>query len=52
MGCVYSSTLTGLCTLSVDGNPFPMVWNKYTIDETRDIGYSSKIISFEIKELE
>ena len=30
--------------------PFPMVWDKYAIDETRDIGYSEKIISLEIVE--
>lgn len=32
--------------------PFPMVWDKYRIDETFDIGYSDKIISFEIVEVE
>ena len=34
----------------LDGWSYPVVWDRYTIDGIRDIGYSDKTISFEIKE--
>jgi hypothetical protein len=30
--------------------PFPFTWDKFKIEEMRDIGHSDKVISFEIIE--